>query len=75
MLRRVYLILSFRLVLYVICFLLGNFPASEFNSDTGKLPKRKHITRSVYSAICLDGTRTDILLYLCYHHTVIFGVS
>jgi len=35
--------LSFRLVLYVICFLLGNSPAS----DAGELPKRKHITIAV----------------------------
>jgi len=31
---KVFLISSFRLVLYVVCFLLGNYPASGFYMQT-----------------------------------------
>jgi len=31
-------------VLNVVCFLLGNSPASVMCSDAGELPRRKHMT-------------------------------
>jgi len=41
----IFLISNFRRILYVVCFLLGNSPASEFYMPTDRysVPKRWHI--------------------------------
>ena len=67
--RQLYTISNFCRVLNVVCFLLGNSPASEYSdagelhSDAGELPRRKHTT-ALYK---LDRQLLEKITHTCSH--------